>query len=66
MKDFIKWLVDEHYDVLFSKGVYGANKTPSVMLAVKTPDNVRDVIEAKAVELKLHVMTFNHCLTIME
>ena len=66
MKEFIKWLVDDHYDVLFSKGVYGANKTPCVMLAVKTPDDVRDVIEAKAVELKLHVMTFNHSLAIME
>ena len=66
MKDFIKWLVDEHYDVLFSKGVYGANKTPCVMLSPKTPNDVRDAIETNAVELKLHVMTFNHSLTIME
>lgn len=66
MKDFIKWLVDEHYDVLFSKGVYGANKTPCVMLSPKTPDDVCNVIETKAVESKLHVMTFNHSLTIME
>lgn len=66
MKDFIKYLVDEHYEVLFSKGVIGANKTPCVMLSPKTPDDVCYTIEAKATELKLHVMTFNHSLTITE
>lgn len=66
MKDFIKYLVDEHYDVLFGKGVYGANKTPCVMLSPKTPEEVCDEIEFKATDLNLHVMMFNHSLTITE
>ena len=66
MKDFIKYLVDEHYEVLFSKGVYGVNKTPCVMLSPKTPEEVCDEIESKATDLNLHVMTFNNSLTITE
>jgi len=66
MKDFIKYLVDAHYEVLFIKGVIGANKTPCVMLSPKTPEVVCDEIEFKATDLNLHVMMFNNSLTITE
>lgn len=66
MKDFIKYLVDEHYEVLFSKGVIGVNKTPCVMLSPKTPDDVCYTIESKARDLNLHVMMFTNSLTITE